>query len=65
MVRGVGFVPVETRNTGLPFSAVGLNSGSTFVRVASMVDTALVDTWPTLFAYQYVFELAPPATPIN
>jgi SAM-dependent methyltransferase len=65
MVRGVGFVPVATRNTGLPFSAVGLDSGSTFVRVASFVDSALVDTWPSLFAYQYVFELAPPATPIS
>jgi hypothetical protein len=65
MVRGVGFVPVATRPTGLPFSAVGLDSRSTFVRVASFVDSALVDTWPSLFAYQYVFELAPPATPIN
>jgi len=65
MVRGVGFVPVGTKSTGLPFSAVGLKSGSTFVRVASKVDAALVDAWPTLFAYQYVFELAPPATPIS
>jgi SAM-dependent methyltransferase len=65
LVRGVGFVPVGSRQTGLPFSAVGLSSRSSFVRVASFVDSALVDTWPTLFAYQYVFELAPPATPIN
>jgi 2-polyprenyl-3-methyl-5-hydroxy-6-metoxy-1,4-benzoquinol methylase len=65
MVRRVGFIPVATRNTGLPFSAVGLDSGSTFVRVANTVDSALVDAWPSLFAYQFVFELAPPATPIN
>jgi len=65
MVRGVGFVPVETKSTGLPFSAIGFDSGSTFVRVASGVDSALIETWPSLFAYQFVFELAPPATPIN
>ena len=35
------------------------------IALFSKVDAALVDTWPTLFAYQYVFELAPPATPIS
>jgi hypothetical protein len=29
------------------------------------VDSALIETWPSLFAYQFVFELAPPATPIS
>jgi hypothetical protein len=65
LVRGVGFVPVETKSTGLPFPALVFDSGSTFVRVASGVDSALIETWPSLFAYQFVFELAPPATPIN
>jgi glycosyltransferase involved in cell wall biosynthesis/protein-L-isoaspartate O-methyltransferase len=54
-----GLRPGATRHTGLPFDAIGFGSGNVLGRAAHKVDHALVESWPTLFAYQFVYELAP------
>jgi SAM-dependent methyltransferase len=59
LVRRCGLLPLATRHTGLPFDAVGLGGRSGWVgRAARRLDAALVRLWPTMFAYQFVFELA-------
>jgi hypothetical protein len=49
---------VARRHTGLPFDALGVNTGRSVGRLGALVDRALVRAWPTMFAYQFVYELA-------
>ncbi|MFT3854218.1 MAG: bifunctional glycosyltransferase/class I SAM-dependent methyltransferase [Ilumatobacteraceae bacterium] len=58
MAAAAGLEPVAPAHTGLPFDALGAGSGRA-VRAAAGADRALVRTWPTMFAYQFVFELVP------
>jgi SAM-dependent methyltransferase len=58
-----GLEPQRSRHTGLPFDAVGLGSGRVFGRALRRVDQALVRLRPTLFAYQFVYELSPRQAP--
>lgn len=51
-----GLRPVAARHTGLPFDAIGVPNRS-IGRVLRRIDEALVRLWPTMFAYQFVFEL--------
>jgi hypothetical protein len=51
-------VPVARRHTGLPFDALGVGTELGIGRVVAAADRALVRLWPTMFAYQFVFELA-------
>jgi hypothetical protein len=54
---------VTSRHTGLPFDAIGVPNRS-IGRVLRRIDDALVRLWPTMFAYQFVFELElRPASP--
>lgn len=59
LVRRAGLGPVRQWHTGLPLDALGLKDRTLLARVVGAVDRALVRLWPTLFAYQFVYELAP------
>ena len=50
-------MPVARRHTGLPFDALGVGTDRSLGRVAALIDRALVRAWPTMFAYQFVYEL--------
>jgi 2-polyprenyl-3-methyl-5-hydroxy-6-metoxy-1,4-benzoquinol methylase len=52
-----GLYPSNRRHTGLPFDALGVRTGAGPGRIAALGDRALVRVWPTMFAYQFVYEL--------
>ena len=56
--RQSALVPIARRHTGLPFDALGVSTDRSVGRVAALVDRALVRAWPTMFAYQFVYELS-------
>jgi 2-polyprenyl-3-methyl-5-hydroxy-6-metoxy-1,4-benzoquinol methylase len=58
MVKQAGLEPVARRHTGLPFDALGVGTDRAVGRLAAAIDRALVRLWPTMFAYQFVYELA-------
>jgi SAM-dependent methyltransferase len=58
LARRSGLEPLGHRHTGLPFDALHVATDRNVGRVASVVDRALVRAWPTMFAYQFVYELA-------
>jgi 2-polyprenyl-3-methyl-5-hydroxy-6-metoxy-1,4-benzoquinol methylase len=58
VAKQAGLVPVARRHTGLPFDALGVGTELGIGRVVAAADRALVRLWPTMFAYQFVFELA-------
>jgi 2-polyprenyl-3-methyl-5-hydroxy-6-metoxy-1,4-benzoquinol methylase len=58
LARQVGLEPVVHRHTGLPFDALRLRTDRPVGKLASLLDRALVRAWPTMFAYQFVYELA-------
>lgn len=58
LAHQVGLEPLGHRHTGLPFDALGVHTERSIGRAGSAVDRALVRAWPTMFAYQFVFELA-------
>jgi 2-polyprenyl-3-methyl-5-hydroxy-6-metoxy-1,4-benzoquinol methylase len=53
-----GLTPMSATHTGLPLDALGLSDSGTVVGAISSIDRTLVRLWPTLFAYQFVFEFA-------
>ena len=57
LVREAGFDIVEQRTTSVPFTA--LMGPSPTVSVAQKVGGWLAQSWPSLFAYQYVWRLTP------
>jgi glycosyltransferase involved in cell wall biosynthesis len=59
LLRRCGLEVRATRHVGLPFDAVGLGGRSGAAgRLARRLDAAMVRLWPTMFAYQFVFEVA-------
>ncbi len=56
--RQAGLEPVARRHTGLPFDALGVGTDRSVGRFAALIDRGLVRLWPTMFAYQFVFELS-------
>ena len=58
LVTEQGLRSVRAQYTGMPFDALGAGRGNIFWRVAARVDRLLVTVWPTMFAYQFVHELA-------
>lgn len=58
LAHQVGLEPCGHRHTGVPFDALGVHTDRSVGRAGSLVDRALVRAWPTMFAYQFVFELA-------
>ncbi len=57
VVKQAGLEPVGRRHTGLPFDGLGIRTRTGPGRVAALADRALVRLWPTMFAYQFVYEL--------
>ena len=53
-----GLEPTATAHTGLPLDALGLSDSGRGVRAIRSIDRSLVRFWPTLFAYQFVFEFS-------
>lgn len=56
LAAAVGLEVVAERHTGLPFDALGVNTERGFGKLVSFVDQILVRVWPTMFAYQFVYE---------
>jgi 2-polyprenyl-3-methyl-5-hydroxy-6-metoxy-1,4-benzoquinol methylase len=53
-----GLSPTSASHTGLPLDALGLSDAQPIAGAIGSIDRALVRLWPTLFAYQFVFEFA-------
>jgi glycosyltransferase involved in cell wall biosynthesis len=62
-----GLDVISTRHVGLPFDAVGLGGRSGAAgRVVRRIDKSAVRAWPSMFAYQFVFEMRPkPPAPVG
>ncbi|MFM2071010.1 MAG: hypothetical protein RLZZ623_1273 [Actinomycetota bacterium] len=56
LAKQVGLQPLARRHTGLPFDALNVKTGRGLGRLAALADRALVRLWPTMFAYQFVYE---------
>ncbi len=54
-----GLEPCAHAHTGLPLDALGIAPEGVIARTTGAIDRALVRVWPTLFAYQLVYELTP------
>jgi glycosyltransferase involved in cell wall biosynthesis len=57
--EAAGLAPIGTSHTGLPLDALDIGDNRLATATIAPVDRALVAVWPTLFAYQFVFEFAP------
>jgi glycosyltransferase involved in cell wall biosynthesis len=53
-----GLTPVASTHTGLPLDALGVAEHPIVRSIIEPIDRALVAIWPTLFAYQFVFEFS-------
>lgn len=58
LARQCSLEPRSSRHTGLPFDAIGLRRGRWYGLALRRVDSTLVRLWPTMFAYQFVYEFA-------
>ena len=60
LARRCRLQPVLADHSGLPFEAVSLGgAGGALGRIPRRIDAFLVRLWPTMFAYQFVYELSP------
>ena len=59
LTRRCALRAVADRHTGLPFDAIGIGGHGPFGRALRRLDARLVHVWPTMFAYQFVYELTP------
>lgn len=59
LARSVGLEPRRSAHTGLPLDALGLGDSRLVTSTLGRLDRLLVRLWPTMFAYQFVFELVP------
>lgn len=57
--ESAGLVPIGRSHNGLPLDALRLENSRAVSRLIGQLDRALVTVWPTLFAYQFVFEFVP------
>ncbi len=57
LAKQAGLEPVDRRHTGLPFDALRMHTDRWPGRLVALADRALVRVWPTMFAYQFVYEL--------
>jgi SAM-dependent methyltransferase len=58
LARRCRLQPSSTRHSGLPFDVVSPGRMGAVGRAARRLDAFLVRVWPTLFAYQFVYELS-------
>jgi glycosyltransferase involved in cell wall biosynthesis/ubiquinone/menaquinone biosynthesis C-methylase UbiE len=61
--REAGLEPVRHEHTGLPLDALGVPAAGAVDATIGRLDRALVAVWPTMFAYQFVYQLIPRAMP--
>ena len=54
-----GLEHVAHRHTGLPLDALGLSDHALVAGTIGRADRLLVKWWPTMFAYQFVYEFRP------
>lgn len=54
-----GLEPLSFRHTGLPLDALGLSQSPALTATVGRADRLLVAMWPTMFAYQFVYEFTP------
>ena len=54
-----GLEQVAFRHTGLPLDALGLSRSPAVTGTIGRADRLLVKAWPTMFAYQFVYEFTP------
>ena len=59
MAHDAGLEPTGVAHTGLPLDALGVADSRAVTATVGRADRVLVRVWPTLFAYQFVFELVP------
>ena len=59
LAHEAGLEPVGKAHTGLPLDALHLADNRAVAGTVGRADRLLVRAWPTLFAYQFVFELRP------
>mgnify|MGYP002877196207 FL=1 len=59
MAKDAGLVPTKRAHTGLPLDALGLGDSRLAAATIGVLDRILVKVWPTLFAYQFVYEFSP------
>jgi glycosyltransferase involved in cell wall biosynthesis len=57
LARRCRLQPSVTSHSGLPFDVVSPGAGGPLGRLARRLDALLIRVWPTLFAYQFVYEL--------
>jgi 2-polyprenyl-3-methyl-5-hydroxy-6-metoxy-1,4-benzoquinol methylase len=56
LAEQAGLRPLTHRHTGLPFDALGIRTERGPGKVLATIDRWLVRAWPTMFAYQFVYE---------
>lgn len=54
-----GLERVAHRHTGLPLDALGMGDSKLIAGTVGRLDRVLVRVWPTMFAYQFVYEFSP------
>ncbi|MEI8241509.1 MAG: methyltransferase domain-containing protein, partial [Actinomycetota bacterium] len=59
LAKGAGLDPLRNLHTGLPLDALGVADRHAITATVGRLDRALVRAWPTLFAYQFVYEFVP------
>jgi SAM-dependent methyltransferase len=59
LAKSVGLEPIRRLHTGLPLDALGVADRPAIAGTVGRADRVLVRAWPTLFAYQFVFEFVP------
>ncbi len=59
VVEEAGLEQVDHRHTGLPLDALGVGDSKLVAGTVGRADRLLVKWWPTMFAYQFVYELSP------
>ena len=56
VAQEAGLEHVAFRHTGLPLDALGVSQSKVVTATIGNVDRLLVSIWPTMFAYQFVYE---------
>ncbi|CAN5544485.1 hypothetical protein BH10ACT2_BH10ACT2_23590 [soil metagenome] len=59
MAEEAGLERVAHRHTGLPLDALGVGDSRVISGTVGRLDRLLVRGWPTMFAYQFVYEFSP------
>jgi 2-polyprenyl-3-methyl-5-hydroxy-6-metoxy-1,4-benzoquinol methylase len=68
MLRAHGWSVRHRDYVGVPFEVTergGGDQSSRWLRRVARFDATLAKAWPTLFAYQIIYELVPPASPVT